>query len=54
MRADSADQSITDIEKAYFAHHSGNRPFYEADDDMEVAVIAVAQDALVDYILKFG
>ena len=49
-----ADEAITDIEKAWFAHTTGDRPFYEADQGMEDEVIAEADRALADYILKFG
>jgi hypothetical protein len=47
-----SDESITDVEKAEYA--SWKRPFFEVDDVVEEAVIDAADQALDQYILKFG
>lgn len=47
-----ADEAVTDVEKAEYA--SWKRPFFEVDDVVEEAVIDAADQALDQYILKFG
>jgi hypothetical protein len=48
------DQAITDVDKAYYATNSHDRPFYEIDDEIEEAVLEEVAEALAEYIQTEG